>query len=283
MKHATVYDFDSQTKKTIPLAELSPNMVEARLPDGSVVWVDGTKANIPTMPLHPSFSESRRQILRQLKAVLDEVYPNTLAEWEARFRCDLHVDREIRIWRWIAYQYKRLTAAGEASQARKKDYFQLCLRWTVSREAEAVLTTVDLVEVTRDEAQEVLDSFPLIPSEFFGGFIAEQFPAQPVVDYAAIRSLGEFTVWTAQASVIFAVDWQSGDKFKIVYGLDVLKSIRSSGEPQLIAPVLFAVDFDSDQLEHLLAALQVSKGHYDYEEDPPSDPFGKGKMNEWLF
>ncbi|HOC56312.1 MAG TPA: hypothetical protein PKI20_11890 [Verrucomicrobiota bacterium] len=49
MKHVTVCELDSKTSKSIPLAELSPNMVEGRLPDGSVVWVDGTKVNPNTM------------------------------------------------------------------------------------------------------------------------------------------------------------------------------------------------------------------------------------------
>jgi hypothetical protein len=283
MRFVTVYDFDSKTKKAIPLAELAPNMVRGRLPDGSVVWVDGTKLKPSTTPIRPPFDERRRQILRQLKEDLDEVYPNTLAQWEEDLRCDLHADREIRIWRWIAYQYKRLTRSGQASQARKKDFFQLLLKWTLNKNVDAVLATVDLGELTRDDAKQLLQCFWATNSEFFGGRIAEWFPALPVVDFATIHSLDEFKARVAPVSVIFAVDWKSGDNFNVVFGTEVLEAGSQSEQAQSFKMMAFAVDFASEQVEHLCAMVEIAKGRYEWKQDPPPDPTGTGKTRERLW
>ena len=283
MEQVTVYDFDSKTKNTIPLAELSPNMVKGRLPDGSLVWVDGTKLKVSTMPLHPPFSENERQVLRKLKEDLDEVCPTTLAEWEEKLRREPRPDREIRIWRWIAYQYKHLTGSGQDSQALKMDYFQLLNKWTLTKDVDAVLATLDLGELTRDDARELLKCLWATNSEFFGGRLAKWFPATPVVDFAVIHSLDEFKARVAPASVIFAVDWQDGDKLQLVFGSEVLKSILASGQVGQVPTVVFAIDFASNQVDRLLAMVKAAKGRYEWREDPPPNSTGGGKTTEWLF
>lgn len=280
MQHVTVYDFDAKTRKSIPLAELSPNMVQGQLPDGSVVWVDGTKLKLSTTPLHPPFSKSKRQILRQLVKDLGEVDSNTLAQWEARLRSDMHADREIRIWRWIAFQYKRLTRARQASQARKRDYYQLLVSWTFAKNVEATLATVDLGELARIEARMVLESLATTPSEFFGGLIAESFPAASVVDYAAIHSLDEFKPYVANATVILAVDWNSGDNLKVVFGAELMKSHVQSNQTLRCQMVVFAIDFNSDQVERLCAMVEIAKGRHEWQQGPPTGSTGTDKTGE---
>ena len=283
MQHVTVYDFDSKTRKSIPVAELSPNMVKGKLPDGSVVWVDGTKLKPSATPLHPPFSESKRQILRQLVKDLGEVDSDTLARWEARLRSHMHAEREIRSWRWIAFQYKRLTRARQASQVRKRDYYQLLIKWTFSKQVEATLATVDLGELSRLEARLVLESLSTTPSEFFGGLIAETFPAASVVDYSAIHSLDEFKAYAAHASVILAVDWNSGDNFNVVFGGELMKSHVSSSQTLRCQMVVFAIDFDTDQVERLCAMVEITKGRHEWKQGPPTDPTGTGKTWERLW
>jgi len=282
MKNATIYDFNSKTKKSIPQAELSSNMVKAQLLNGSVVWVDATKVKTDRPPIHPPFSESKRQILRQLKTDLDEVFPTTLAEWEQKFRCDVHPDREIRIWRWIAYQYKSLIRSEESSAARKRDYFQLCLRWTMTKDVAEVLACVQLDEIPREEAKLLLETFVTIPSEFFGGNFAKLNPGRSVYDYAAINDL-ELKEVMANASVIIAVDWQEADTMRVVHGLDILKSIRASSQALEVPMIFFAVDFDSDQLEQLEATVAATKVRVNLKpKNITSDIFGMGKTGLWL-
>lgn len=280
MQYVTVYNFDSKTRKSIPLAELSPNMVKGQLPDGSVVWVDNTKLKLTSTPLHPPFSESKRQILRQLVKDLGEVDSNTLAQWEAQLRSDIHADREIRTWRWIAFQYKRLTRARQASQARKRDYYQLLVRWTFTKKVDVTLATVNLGELSRLEARLVLESLSTTPSEFFGGFIAETFPGVSVIDHAAIHSLDEFKTYVANASVILAVDWNSGDNFNVVFGGELMKSHVSSNQPLRCPMVVIAIDFDSDQVERLCAMVEIVKGRHEWKQGSPSDPTGTGETRE---
>ena len=234
-------------------------MVKGCLPDGSVVWVDATKVKPKAMPLHPPFSESKREILRQLKVDLDEVCPTA---WKSgRNNCAVRVpDREMRIWRWVAYRFKHLTGAGHDSQARKEDYFQLLVKWTLNKDVDAVLSTVDLGELTRDDAKQLLQCLWATNSEFFGGRLAKWFPATPVIDLAAIHSFDELKRLVAPASVIFAVDWQSGDKLELVFGSEVLKSSLSSGQAPQLPTLIFAIDFCANQLERLLATVRDTKG-----------------------
>jgi hypothetical protein len=58
-----------------------------------------------------------------------------------------------------------------------------------------------------------------------------------------------------------AVDWATGD-IQIVYGVEALKNM--SEPKQLLNLQFFAVDFESEMLEHLLAAVRVTKGHFYY-------------------
>jgi hypothetical protein len=270
MQIVTVYDPDSKTRESIPVAELSPNMIKGRLPDGSIVWVDGRKAKPNTKPVHPPFDKSRRRVLRQLKKDLGDVWPDTLAQWEQDLRCEADPDREIRIWQWVAYQYKCLTSTKEASQAQKKDYFRLLLGWTFCKNVDEVLATGDLRGLTPDEAKQVLQGLIVTPLEFFGGRLAKWFPAAPVVDLGAIHSLDEFKRLAAPASVIFAVDWQSGDKWELVFGSELLQSILSSRQAEQLSTAIFAIDFASNQRERLWAMVNVTKGGDDV--GPPNSP-----------
>lgn len=106
-----VYDIPAGTFSTMPARELAPGMVQVEL-EGieGVCWVN--PSHLQQSPYqHPPFDEETRDYLRQIKAALDEVYPQSLEQWEDGFRCDRDAEREIAIWLHIAEVYNKLTAA----------------------------------------------------------------------------------------------------------------------------------------------------------------------------
>jgi len=77
----------------------------------------------------------------------------------------------------------------------------------------------------------------------------------------------------ADAQVIFGVDVMSQCEF-LVYGKKVLEEIVKSGTSQKLYTIHVAIDQETDELEKLLALVQVVKGHDDYQadEDVPVPP-----------
>src|SRR5947207_3187901 len=91
---------------------------------------------------------------------------------------------------------------------------------------------------------------------------------ESLIDYGTITSLGEFKAIAGDATLIFAVnsnpDKRNGTQ-SVVYGLAMLEAIRQGVLPnQKFSLCAFAVDFDTDQVEHLLAAVTVTKGCHDW-------------------
>lgn len=86
-----------------------------------------------------------------------------------------------------------------------------------------------------------------------------------VWDYRLLESLEEFKDVIADASVILAVDTKT-EKMASVYGTELLRAVASGIIPEQHKYfVAFAIDLSSTQLEHLLAAVVVTKGFHEYE------------------
>jgi hypothetical protein len=255
-----VYDPDTKKEATIPLAELAPGMVKGLFPGGRIMWMDGRKAKHRAKPVHPPFDEVHRQIFRQLKRDLDEVVPNSLEEMEYNFRRDDDPEREITRWRWIAYRFNQFTASGKLSLDQKKDVFQLCLNWTMTRDESETLATTPLLAFTQAEARLLISALPLTSIKFFGGVVAEKRPDLHVVDYASIKSLDAFKHYVEQANLIVALDW-NGRSMEILYGRSVLTEVAQTGQSREVVMVAFAIHFESEQRERLAAAVMVAKGH----------------------
>jgi hypothetical protein len=82
---------------------------------------------------------------------------------------------------------------------------------------------------------------------------------EPVYDYSAIESLEEFKTIADGATLIFMVD-----KNEVIYGKELLRAIATKVmPPQGVRPLAFAVDYASDQREHLLTAVQTVKGFHE--------------------
>ena len=98
MKTVQTYDLVTKKLASIPAAELAPGMIQAKVEGVGLVWINSAQLKLDEGEYrHPPFSEEVRDILRQLKASLDEVIPRTVEQWEDGFRKDIHAEREIAL------------------------------------------------------------------------------------------------------------------------------------------------------------------------------------------
>jgi hypothetical protein len=159
-----LYDFKTQTISTIPASELAPGMVQVtvRRDDGTVeegVWVENTALELNAYQ-HPQFSEEVRVYFQRLKASLDDVYPQSLEQWEDLFRRDRDWQSELRIWLHIARVYDSILAreAPPVEPARKLDIFRILLGCTMSPR-EQVLQVTEREALSLIDAEQVLAAF----------------------------------------------------------------------------------------------------------------------------
>jgi hypothetical protein len=66
------------------------------------------------------------------------------------------------------------------------------------------------------------------------------------------------------AEVIFGVDVMTRDQF-LLYGRPTLKRISEGGESRSVKVMRIELDQDSDDLERILALMEVVKGRHDYQ------------------
>ncbi len=75
------------------------------------------------------------------------------------------------------------------------------------------------------------------------------------------------------ADVVFGVDRMSGRRF-LVYGVDALRHVIQTDKPRRFQVVRIELDQETDDLERLLALMEVVKGKHDSqgvgETDNPS-------------
>src|SRR4051812_42205186 len=100
-------------------------MIQVQIQDlDGVHWVDARE-------LHPgerraeSFPEEIRDLFRDLKFKLDDVYPMSIEGWEDGFLRDAHPEKEIALWLHVADIYSRFTSEGNLSLEQKKEYFRV--------------------------------------------------------------------------------------------------------------------------------------------------------------
>jgi len=67
----------------------------------------------------------------------------------------------------------------------------------------------------------------------------------------------------SEADVIFGVDVMTCNRF-LVYGRDALKRIARIGLSEDLAVVVIELDQESEELEKLIALVEVLKGKHDY-------------------
>ncbi|MEQ1566681.1 MAG: hypothetical protein ABMA64_13655 [Myxococcota bacterium] len=98
-----------------------------------------------------------RPTIEMLKATFDEVYPQTIEEWEGPFCQDMNPDKELAIWVAMAERYRNAVARREFTLAEKRDIFGLVLSWSMDKAPSEALAEVKVLGP--DEAGEILREF----------------------------------------------------------------------------------------------------------------------------
>ena len=153
-----IYDTPTGTLTTIPARELAPGMVRVQM-DGveGECWMKPDQLHASPYQ-HPPFDEDIRNLLRQIKATLDEVYPMSLEEWEDGFRRDQNAEQEIAFWLRISMAYTRLIQNKSLAFAERKDVFRILLS-CANNPRDQVLATAGISVLSRPEAEAVMAEF----------------------------------------------------------------------------------------------------------------------------
>ena len=149
-----VYDSATQRIITIPASELAPGMVFVEDENGERYYRALSTLKLSNIR-HEPFDESIRDSLRRIKSALEEVYPQSLEEWEDGFRRDNHPAREIAIWLSVAELYREFTDGQALSLAKKRDYFRTILD-CANGEPVGAIHTMKHDELSREEAHQVI-------------------------------------------------------------------------------------------------------------------------------
>ena len=157
-KTVQVYNLETKEISTIPSSELAPGMVEADVKGVGRVWISASQARQFAGFRHGPFSEEVRDILRNIKSILDEVYPKSIEEWENGFRKDSQPEQEIAIWLNIASIYQQFTADKPLSFAERRDIFRVLVNCSISSK-DTVFEVLQLEVIPREEAERVVDAY----------------------------------------------------------------------------------------------------------------------------
>jgi hypothetical protein len=153
-----VYDPTTKTVTEMPASQLTPNMILVQFQglDG-VHWVDARELTMGERHAE-SFPEDIRDLLRDLKAQLDEVYPMSLEQWEDGFLRDAHPEQEIALWLHVADIYSRFTGERSLSLEQRKEYFRF-LATCMNSSRERVLRLYRPQLISQEEAEKVITAY----------------------------------------------------------------------------------------------------------------------------
>ena len=156
MDKVRVYDLDTTQITEIPAAELAPGMICVRMEGVGEVWVSGE--DIQQGDIQQELDSSVRAYLIEIKKGLDEVYFQSIEEWEEGFRRDSNPEKEIAIWLGLSQQYQKFVSGRSLSKEQKKDVFRIFLS-CVNNGQQHALQAVALGALSKGEAQEALEFF----------------------------------------------------------------------------------------------------------------------------
>jgi hypothetical protein len=154
----SVYDPTTKTVSQMSASQLTPNMVQAQVEglDG-VHWIDVGELKMGERQ-RESFPEEVRDMFREIKTKLDEVYPMSLEEWEDGFLRDANPESEIALWLHVANIYTHLTSERELSLEQKKEYFRVLVT-CMNSGRERVLQLYQPELITKEEAERIISEY----------------------------------------------------------------------------------------------------------------------------
>ena len=153
-----VYDPTTKIVTEMPASQLTPNMIQAQVEglDG-VHWIDASELKMGERRAE-SFPEDIRDLFRELKSKLDEVYPMSLEQWEDGFLRDAHPEKEIAQWLYVADIYSRFTSKRGLSLEQKKEYFRV-LATCMNSSRERVLQLYRRQLISEVEVEKVIAEY----------------------------------------------------------------------------------------------------------------------------
>jgi hypothetical protein len=130
------------------------------------VWISASQARQYGGFRHAPFTEEMRNILRQIKGILHQVYPKSIEDWENGFRKDSQPEHEIAIWLHIASIYEQFVKERKTTLAERRDIFKVLVNCSISSK-DTVFEVLQLDTISREEAVRVVEAY------FAGGSSAE--------------------------------------------------------------------------------------------------------------
>ena len=119
------HDFTTQTTVLIPKRELAPGVILVQI-QGNDTPVYAAAAQLRQGPYqHPAFEGASRAALESLAVDLEDVFPQSVEQWEDGFRRDRNPGREMAGWLHLAAILKVMTNNYNFSPAEKKECFSL--------------------------------------------------------------------------------------------------------------------------------------------------------------
>jgi hypothetical protein len=244
---------------------------------------------------HPEFSPEVRERFCRFKRVFDQVYSQTIEQWEQGFRRDAHPWSEMAIWDAWADAIERFTAhltdADEITQDKRNEVASLVMSLgkMPSENVKAIQNGGARISGLRTLSNRRIRE---IATWMFSDERAKernarreqlriliQGKALPGPDRVAIDALFDVpgtgqnrdakfdpTDLINAADVILGVSRENGHEF-LMYGRELLERIANTGMEAPENVLRIEMDQESDDLEKLAALIEVLKGRHDYDTD----------------
>ena len=263
-----VFDFDTKEVKLMPAAEVGPGMIRAQIEGrDKEYWIQLAQIKGRANPSrHHALNEDDRANIRHVMNALKEVRPLSFKAWKNGFRKDRNPGNEIAIWLRIAETYTNVAKAHDLTLDQKQELFQVVLNCS-SVPREKVLDVVTLDALPRETAAEAVEAFFTwaVPQS-----AASELPPEEYPDYFGDTPLPLSALTNPDVredvkscDVVSGVDSSTGN-FALFYGAEKLKEIVSSGVAGTVPRMSFLYDSRTDELEYILAVVQVLKGSHCY-------------------
>jgi len=119
----------------------------------NAIYDHTTKDGLTIMWYHTTLNENQKQWCQWFEASLSDAYPQAAEEWENDFKCDVHPDKEIRIWIYITLAYlwyKEIYPSG------KKDVLNVLLATSMKNETAALES---LEKLSKEQALDIVSNY----------------------------------------------------------------------------------------------------------------------------
>lgn len=223
-----IIDVDTMKVTEIPRAELSDQMVPARIEGRpGECWVDARQAMGRSKGvLHPPFSGERKERVEAIASMFREVHPLSYEQWEIGFQEDANPDQEIAIWLRSGKLFTEFSHERGLDLPQRKELAKLLFQCQV-----VPLDQLEAVRVHPDLPKELCDDF--IKAYYdFGRLVCPPTTTPGVSQNPELLRL---------ADVILATDSRTGGQ-TLLHGAELLERIAQGSDsvPCVVATVSYS-------------------------------------------